>query len=69
MRRICTLCLLLLTAAGLTGVARADVMWGPVEKAAVAGRVPAAGGAGGGGDRRHRVSAAEIPEEKVRKRP
>ena len=25
-----------LTAAGLTGVARADVMWGPVEKAAVA---------------------------------
>lgn len=36
MRRICTLCLLLLTAAGLTGVAYADVMWGPVEKAAMA---------------------------------
>ncbi len=36
MRRIYTLCLLLLMAAGLTGVAYADVMWGPVEKITVA---------------------------------
>ncbi len=36
MRRIHTLCLLLLMAAGLTGVAYADVMWGPVEKITVA---------------------------------
>ncbi len=31
MRRILTLCLLLLSAAGLTGVAYADAMVGPVE--------------------------------------
>lgn len=36
MRRICTLGLLLLMAVGLTGVAYADVVWGPVETIAVA---------------------------------